>query len=47
MNAVEVVVVVLNWYVFLVQDAVQLNPDGTFKGLTSYWMGRQSFVYLY
>jgi hypothetical protein len=41
---VEVVVKILNWHVFLVHDAMQLNPDVTFKGLIAYWTGRQIFI---
>jgi hypothetical protein len=43
---VEVVVIILNWRVFLVHDAMQLNPDVTFKGLIAYWTGRQILMYL-
>jgi len=43
---VEVVVIILNWSVFLVHDAMQLNPDVTFKGLIAYWTGRQILMYL-
>jgi len=47
MNVVEVVVIILNWPIFLVHDALQLNPDVMFKGLIAYWTGRQIFMYLY
>jgi hypothetical protein len=47
MNVVDVILIILNWRVFLVQDAWQLNPDVTFKGLIAYWIGRQFFMYLY
>jgi hypothetical protein len=47
MNVVEVAVIILNWPIFLVHDALQLNPDVMFKGLIAYWTGRQIFMYLY
>jgi hypothetical protein len=44
MNAMEIVVVIVNWHVFLVQDALQLNPDVTFKEATAYWPQVRVFI---